>query len=52
MQTYTVKPGTKLYSVPWGTYKQEAGAVSGTGNQTLKRLSNNKLINLSIYMEL
>ncbi len=36
MQTYTVKPGTKLYSVPWGTYKREAGAVSGTGNQTFK----------------
>ncbi len=37
MQTYTVKPGTKLYSVPWGTYKQEAGAVSGNRiNQTFK----------------
>lgn len=52
MQTYTVKPGTKLYSVPWGTYKQEAGAVSAQVTKLLKRLSNNKLINLSIYMEL
>ncbi len=50
MQTYTVKPGTKLYSVPWGTYKQEAGAVSVQVTKLLKRLSNNKLINLSIYL--
>ncbi|HCQ2130521.1 TPA: glucosaminidase domain-containing protein [Staphylococcus aureus] len=49
MQTYTVKPGTKLYSVPWGTYKQEAGAVSGTGNQTFKATKQQR-IDKSIYL--
>ncbi|HDA2413862.1 TPA: glucosaminidase domain-containing protein [Staphylococcus aureus] len=49
MQTYTVKPGTKLYSVPWGTYKQEAGAVSGTGNQTFKATKQQQ-IDKSIYL--
>ncbi len=34
--SYSVKPGTKAYTVPWGTYKQEAGTVSGNGNQTFK----------------
>ena len=52
MQTYTVKPGTKLYSVPWGTYKQEVVRYLVQVTKLLKRLSNNKLINLSIYMEL
>ncbi|UXT61852.1 glucosaminidase domain-containing protein [Staphylococcus aureus] len=49
MQTYTVKPGTKLYSVPWGTYKQEAGTVSGTGNQTFKATKQQQ-IDKSIYL--
>ncbi|HID4998251.1 TPA: bifunctional autolysin [Staphylococcus aureus] len=49
MQAYTVKPGTKLYSVPWGTYKQEAGAVSGTGNQTFKATKQQQ-IDKSIYL--
>ncbi len=49
MQTYTVKLGTKLYSVPWGTYKQEAGAVSGTGNQTFKATKQQQ-IDKSIYL--
>ncbi|HHW9822776.1 TPA: bifunctional autolysin [Staphylococcus aureus] len=49
MQTYIVKPGTKLYSVPWGTYKQEAGAVSGTGNQTFKATKQQQ-IDKSIYL--
>ncbi|MEJ7514621.1 hypothetical protein WL554_12605, partial [Staphylococcus lugdunensis] len=35
-QSYNVKPGTKAYTVPWGTDKQVAGTVSGTGNQTFK----------------
>ncbi|CDR65625.1 bifunctional autolysin [Staphylococcus schweitzeri] len=49
MQTYTVKPGTKLYSVPWGTYKQEAGSVTGTGNQTFKATKQQQ-IDKSIYL--
>ncbi|PJG36371.1 hypothetical protein, partial [Enterobacter hormaechei] len=38
-----------LYSVPWGTYKQEAGAVSGTGNQTFKATKQQQ-IDKSIYL--
>ena len=34
--TYTIKPGVKLYTVPWGTFNQEASKVSGSGNQTFK----------------
>ncbi|UMT81525.1 glucosaminidase domain-containing protein [Staphylococcus roterodami] len=49
MQTYTVKPGTKLYSVPWGTYKQEAGSVTGTGIQTFKATKQQQ-IDKSIYL--
>ena len=49
MQTYTVKPGTKLYSVPWGTYKQEAGSVTGSGNQTFKATKQQQ-IDKSIYL--
>lgn len=49
MQTYTVKPGTKLYSVPWGTYKQESGSVTGTGNQTFKATKQQQ-IDKSIYL--
>ena len=33
--TYTIKPGVKLYTVPWGTFNQ-ASKVSGSGNQTFK----------------
>ena len=35
-QTYNVKAGVKLYTVPWGTFNQVAGTVTGTGNQTFK----------------
>lgn len=35
-QTYNVKPGVKLHTVPWGTYNQVAGTVSGKGDQTFK----------------
>ena len=35
-KSYNVKPGTKAYTVPWGTFKQEAGTVSGKANQTFK----------------
>ena len=35
-QTYNVKAGSTLYTVPWGTPKQVASKVSGTGNQTFK----------------
>ncbi|EOD3641383.1 glucosaminidase domain-containing protein [Staphylococcus aureus] len=48
-QSYSIKPGTKLYTVPWGTYKQEAGAVSGTGNQTFKATKQQQ-IDKSIYL--
>ncbi len=51
-QSYSIKPGTKLYTVPWGTSKQVAGSVSGSGNQTFKASSNNKLINQFIHMAL
>ena len=35
-QNYSIKPGVKLYTVPWGTYNQVASTVSGSGNQTFK----------------
>ena len=35
-ETYNIKPGVKLYTVPWGTFNQEASKVSGSGNQTFK----------------
>ena len=35
-QTYNVKPGVKFHTVPWGTYNQVAGTVSGKGDQTFK----------------
>ena len=34
-QTYNVKQG-QHFTVPWGTPKQVASKVSGTGNQTFK----------------
>ena len=49
--TYTIKPGVKLYTVPWGTFNQEASKVSGSGNQTFKLRNNNKSTKLLIYME-
>lgn len=48
-QTYSIKPGTKLYTVPWGTSKQIAGSVSGTGNQTFKATKQQQ-IDKSIYL--
>lgn len=33
-KTYTVKPGTIVYQVPWGASSQTAGKVSGTKNQS------------------
>ncbi|SGX71973.1 autolysin [Staphylococcus argenteus] len=48
-QSYSIKPGTKLYTVPWGTSKQVAGSVSGTGNQTFKA-SKQQQIDKSIYL--
>ncbi|RIO41984.1 glucosaminidase domain-containing protein [Staphylococcus nepalensis] len=35
-QTYKIKPGEVVYTVPWGTSSQKAGTVSGTSNQTFK----------------
>lgn len=35
-KTYTVKPGTTVYQVPWGASSQTAGKVSGTKNQSFK----------------
>ena len=48
-QSYSIKPGTKLYTVPWGTSKQVAGSVSGSGNQTFKA-SKQQQIDKSIYL--
>ncbi|HBM9391569.1 TPA: glucosaminidase domain-containing protein [Staphylococcus aureus] len=48
-QSYSIKPGTKLYTVPWGTSKQVAGSVSGSGNQTFKA-SKQQRIDKSIYL--
>ncbi|MFH0717238.1 GW dipeptide domain-containing protein [Staphylococcus delphini] len=35
-KTYTVKPGTTVYQVPWGASSQTAGKVAGTSNQSFK----------------
>lgn len=35
-QTFNVKAGSTLYTVPWGTPSQVASKVSGSGNQTFK----------------
>lgn len=48
-QSYSIKPGTKLYTVPWGTSKQVAGSVSGSGNQTFKATKQQQ-IDKSIYL--
>ncbi|UXV34338.1 glucosaminidase domain-containing protein [Staphylococcus sp. IVB6181] len=35
-KTYGIQSGTKLYSTPWGTDRQVAATVSGTGTQAFK----------------
>ena len=35
-KTYTVKPGTTVYQVPWGTSSQTVGKAPGTSNQSFK----------------
>ncbi|QHW36537.1 autolysin [Staphylococcus ursi] len=37
-KTYTVKPGTTVYQVPWGTSSQTAGKVAGKTNQSFKSM--------------
>lgn len=48
-ETYNIKPGVKLYTVPWGTFNQEASKVSGSGNQTFKA-TKKKQIDKAIYL--
>ena len=48
-QTYNVKAGSTLYTVPWGTPKQVASKVSGTEIKHLKQLNSNKLIKQRIF---
>ena len=49
MQTYTVKPGTNYIQYLGVLKQQEAGAVSGTGNQTFKATKQQQ-IDKSIYL--
>ncbi|MFW2424824.1 GW dipeptide domain-containing protein [Staphylococcus cohnii subsp. cohnii] len=35
-QSYKIKPGEVVYTVPWGTSSQKAGTVSGSSSQTFK----------------
>lgn len=35
-KTYTVKPGTTVYQVPWGASSQTVGKAAGTSNQSFK----------------
>ena len=48
-ETYNIKPGVKLYTVPWGTFNQEASKVSGSGNQTFKATKKQQ-IDKAIYL--
>ena len=48
-ETYNIKPGVKLYTVPWGTFNQEASKVSGSGNQTFKSTKKQQ-IDKAIYL--
>lgn len=49
-QTYNVKAGSTLYTVPWGTPKQVASKVSGTGNQTFKATKQQQIDKGRIFM--
>ena len=48
-ENYNIKPGVKLYTVPWGTFNQEASKVSGSGNQTFKATKKQQ-IDKAIYL--
>lgn len=48
-QSYSVKPGTKFYTVPWGTPSQVAGTVSGSSNQTFKA-TKSQMISTATYL--
>lgn len=48
-ETYNIKPVVKLYTVPWGTFNQEASKVSGSGNQTFKATKKQQ-IDKAIYL--
>ena len=49
-QSYNIKSGATLYTVPWGNYNQVAGTVSKSNH--LKQQSLNKLAKPLIYMGL
>ncbi|MCO4348621.1 N-acetylmuramoyl-L-alanine amidase [Staphylococcus agnetis] len=48
-KNFTIPAGTTLYSVPWGTSAQVAGAVKGTGAQSFKATQQKQIAN-AIYI--
>ena len=48
-KNFTLPAGTKLYTVPWGTSAQVAGAVSGTGAQNFKATQQKQIAN-AVYI--
>ncbi|GGI30371.1 SH3-like domain-containing protein [Staphylococcus chromogenes] len=48
-KNFTIPAGTKLYTVPWGTSAQVAGAVSGTGAQNFKATQQKQIAN-AVYI--
>ena len=51
-QSYSIKPGTKLYTVPGVHLNKLLAACLALETKHLRLQSNNKLINLFIYMAL
>ena len=49
--TYTIKPGVKLYTVPWGTFNQKLVKFQVLATKHSKLRNNNKSTKLLIYME-
>ncbi|UWF56171.1 N-acetylmuramoyl-L-alanine amidase [Staphylococcus hyicus] len=48
-KNFTIPAGTTLYSVPWGTNAQVAGAVKGTGAQAFKATQQKQIAN-AVYI--
>ena len=48
-KSYTIKPGTTLYTVPWGNYNQIAGTVSKS-NQSPFKASTSQQVGKSTYV--
>jgi len=48
-KSYTIKPGTTLYTVPWGNYNQIAGTVSKS-NQSPFKASASQQVGKSTYV--